>query len=332
MGEDKSTKIEDRIVSVVCISYNHENYIIDCLESILYQTYPRIELIVADDKSQDTTYEKIKEWCGKNKDNFVSCIYYSNEQNLGVVRNINKAINMANGEYIKLIATDDFLLKDSISKMVEFTEETNSDYIFSNAFVIDENTHFPIDSGIEYKTIYNKSKGVTIDNNVFERLYRSNFIAAPTVFLPRKTYLKYGMYSERYSFEDYEFNLRLAKNNAKIAYLNEITTAYRVLKSSESHFDSGVEEEKRFKRYNESLTKILKDYSKDSSQSMERFYLNTIITCILFKYDGYLDEFYIKERDYMSAKCKCVYYLETQLGLGHFLRFLRSIIRKIKGI
>lgn len=57
----------DGLVSIVISNYNNENYILECLDSILNQSYENIEIIVVDDKSTDDSVPKIKNWIIKNK-------------------------------------------------------------------------------------------------------------------------------------------------------------------------------------------------------------------------------------------------------------------------
>ncbi|WGX75207.1 glycosyltransferase family 2 protein [Paraclostridium bifermentans] len=60
----------DGLVSIVISNYNNENYILECLDSILNQSYENIEIIVVDDKSTDDSVPKIKNWIIKNKNSF----------------------------------------------------------------------------------------------------------------------------------------------------------------------------------------------------------------------------------------------------------------------
>ncbi len=57
----------DGLVSIVISNYNNENYILECLDSILNQSYENIEIIVVDDKSTDNSVSKIKNWIKKIK-------------------------------------------------------------------------------------------------------------------------------------------------------------------------------------------------------------------------------------------------------------------------
>jgi glycosyltransferase involved in cell wall biosynthesis len=66
--------MKKKLVSICLATYNQKNYINECLNSIIMQTYPYIEIIIGDDCSKDETYEKIKLFFLKNKTNFKQTI------------------------------------------------------------------------------------------------------------------------------------------------------------------------------------------------------------------------------------------------------------------
>lgn len=74
------------LVSVICLSYNHEAYVVEALDSVINQTYPNIELLIADDCSTDNSVSVIQDWL-QNHPN----VYFSaNEKNLGNTKTFNQ--------------------------------------------------------------------------------------------------------------------------------------------------------------------------------------------------------------------------------------------------
>ena len=70
------------LFSVVIVCYNQADLIYDCIDSILEQTYPQIEIIIADDHSYDFDYEKLSRYIEKNaKDNLKRYEIFTNEKN-----------------------------------------------------------------------------------------------------------------------------------------------------------------------------------------------------------------------------------------------------------
>lgn len=94
--------------------YNHELYVEQCLESIAAQTYPAIEVIVADDASTDRTAEIAERICHRHGWRFIR-----NERNLGVAATLNRMADAAGDyDYVFSVASDDLLPPGSIAAMV----------------------------------------------------------------------------------------------------------------------------------------------------------------------------------------------------------------------
>ena len=95
------------LVSVIIPAYNHEKYIGLSLQSILEQNYPSIELIVINDGSSDTTGAIASEFCSSHADAFKHVLYID-KPNEGVTKTLNHGVTVANGDYVFLIASDDY--------------------------------------------------------------------------------------------------------------------------------------------------------------------------------------------------------------------------------
>ena len=83
-------------VSVIVPVYNVEDYVEKCIDSILNQTYKNIELIIIDDNSTDSSYEKILKYNDKAK-------IYQNKQNKGLSYTRNLGISKVTGDYVSFI-------------------------------------------------------------------------------------------------------------------------------------------------------------------------------------------------------------------------------------
>ncbi len=95
-------------LSVVMITYNHEAFVREAIESILKQeTKYNIELIISNDNSKDNTDTEIKECIKNNKTNIVIS-YYNQTKNLGMMPNFLFALQKAKGKYIAICEGDDF--------------------------------------------------------------------------------------------------------------------------------------------------------------------------------------------------------------------------------
>lgn len=131
------------LVSVVVPCFRHENFLVDCLESVYRQTHPEIELIVIDDRSPDRTFEIAADICASQKfrDRFTQITCQRNEINLGAHATLNKGVGLAQGKTISLLNSDDQYHPQRIAELNEILCEKGTEFAFSNFIFIDENNH-----------------------------------------------------------------------------------------------------------------------------------------------------------------------------------------------
>lgn len=110
-------------VSVIIPCYNFENYIRQCIDSVLSQiTNFEFEVIVGDDLSSDNSALILNEYKGRIS-------YYVNGKNLGLAKNTRKLVEMSSGQYITYIDGDDFYIDPyKLQKQVDFLD-SNPDYV-----------------------------------------------------------------------------------------------------------------------------------------------------------------------------------------------------------
>jgi alpha-1,3-rhamnosyltransferase len=105
------------LVSVVIPSYNHRQYVVQAIESVLDQSWPQIDLIVIDDGSKDGSPEVIQQLLDtRGGFRFVS------RENRGLIRTLNELLEMAQGEAFCLLASDDYLPQRSLLERAEFLQ------------------------------------------------------------------------------------------------------------------------------------------------------------------------------------------------------------------
>ncbi len=128
-----NTLLHYPLVSVVIATYNGEKFLDKQLESILEQTYPNIEIIIVDDCSTDGTVSLIKQYEESDKRLKV----FVNETNLGYVKNFEKGLKLATGEFIAPSDQDDIWMKDKIEVLMN--EMGDHEIVYSNSELIDSN-------------------------------------------------------------------------------------------------------------------------------------------------------------------------------------------------
>lgn len=103
------------LFSVVILHYNCEQYLYAAIDSVLMQDYPRIELIVADDATENFNRNKLVSYIQTHrKQNLESFDIYTNSSNIGTVKNLNKAIKRTTGKWLLCFAGDDALYDNSV--------------------------------------------------------------------------------------------------------------------------------------------------------------------------------------------------------------------------
>jgi len=116
-------------VSVVVPIYGVEKYLNQCVDSILAQTLKEIEIILVDDGSKDKCPQIIDEYA--QKDPRVVAVH---QPNGGYGRAVNHGLELATGEYIGIVESDDWIEPDMYEKMYQKAVQTNVDIVKSNFF------------------------------------------------------------------------------------------------------------------------------------------------------------------------------------------------------
>ena len=106
--------------------YNGDNFLEECLESILAQTFRDFKLIISDNASTDRT-ESI---CRRFAENDPRVKYYRNEKNIGAAPNFNRVFELSNTEYFKWIAHDDVHKPDFVEQCVHILETDQNPVAF----------------------------------------------------------------------------------------------------------------------------------------------------------------------------------------------------------
>jgi len=228
MSEQKLEDEQHSLISVIVITYNSSEFVLETLESVRNQTYRNIELIISDDGSSDDTLNKCNVWVDQNKERFVRVQVLSVKSNTGIPANSNRAIRACRGEWIKGIAGDDLLLPECVAANMDYVTSSQEEMsiLFSNM------QSFHMEKGNRVVNVINndvRSQNISglSSQEQFEALLASNFISAPTGFCKRKLLSQYP-YNELYRFaEDYPQWLKLTYNGVKLYFMDRLTVMYR---------------------------------------------------------------------------------------------------------
>ena len=121
------------LVSIIMPSYNTGQYIEETIQSVLKQTYTNWELIIVDDCSTDNTDEVVKPFLSNEK-----IRYIKNEKNSGAAISRNRALRESKGKWIAFLDSDDLWEQQKLEKQIEFMENKNYYFSYTNYCEIDE--------------------------------------------------------------------------------------------------------------------------------------------------------------------------------------------------
>ncbi|MFH7321199.1 glycosyltransferase family 2 protein [Desulfurivibrio sp. D14AmB] len=118
-------------VSILIPVYNRQEYIAECIQSALSQTYTDFEVVVVDNASDDETWKICKEFAALDRRVRV----FRNAVNIGPVRNWQRCAEEATGEFCKILFSDDCLEPDCLSVMVPQLEDSDVALVYCAAFI-----------------------------------------------------------------------------------------------------------------------------------------------------------------------------------------------------
>jgi glycosyltransferase involved in cell wall biosynthesis len=198
------------LVTIICLCYNHEQFVVDSLNSVLNQTYKNIELIIADDCSTDSSKKTIKNWLEK----YPEIQFISNETNLGNTKTFNKALKITKGDYVIDLAADDVLLLNCVEKQIEAflnSDQKKLAIVYGNAEIISENNkhlRYYYEVNPEKKVLKKPATG-DIYSSI---LGQSSMICSVSSMVKREVLEELNGYDENLAYEDLDLWIRTARN------------------------------------------------------------------------------------------------------------------------
>jgi len=198
---------EKKKISVIIPLYNHRKYIKDTISSVLNQTFTGFEIIVIDDGSTDNSGEVVK----NIKDPGIKYFY---QENSGAHNAINRGIDLAGGEYIAILNSDDLYYSQRLEECLRVVENDSSvSGVFSFIEVIDSDGDFvKIKDSLEDRWVCSNFKTFKEEgNNILWNLFIENFLVTTSNLFCRKSVFKEIGYFRDFRYaHDYDFFLRLA--------------------------------------------------------------------------------------------------------------------------
>lgn len=219
--------MQNPLVTIICTSFNHSNYVAAALNSVWNLEYSNIQLIIADDASTDNSQNVIRELTDGKK-----CELVLNEKNLGLCKTFNKALKLAKGEYVIDLSADDILLANSVRIGISHLKQMGNSYgvFFADAIHIDENG----DKQGAHLTSSFFYLGVVPQGDIYKEILGKYFISPPSMVYRRSLLEELNGYNESLSYEDFDFWVRSSRIT-NYCYLPEVTVKKRIHLGSASN-------------------------------------------------------------------------------------------------
>lgn len=216
----KTSKNKPPSISVIIPSYNMEKYISQTIESIIYQNYPNLEVLVQDGNSTDRTMEIVRKFAQK-----YSFIKWESKNDKGQCDAINLGMKKAVGEILTYINADDVYEKNAFRKIATAYQKNPEDLWFAGqGRVVDGNRTEIVKPVTHFKNLLLKLNKYTL-------LLVVNYLMQPSVFFTRRAYESYGPFTGGTFVMEYDFWLKLGKRKMPII-IPETISSFRLTAGS----------------------------------------------------------------------------------------------------
>lgn len=321
-------KFDAPLVSIVIPVFNTEQYLEVCLESVINQTYSNIEIIVINDGSTDSSANICQSYAEND-----SRITFIDKDNEGVSITRNIGIDLACGEWIYFLDSDDFLDLTTFEKIVSKSNTSNADIIhFGNRTlkygnILDEysyvNDHF-----------YTKIK-LFLNENV------SNAVPVSLTFIRHEVVRSNKIYfnDQMKHYEDILFVYFLYCHTSKILVLKDIFYNQVIREDSASRKEFSIKVLKDRLLFLENICKyakknmLIKEYQKTINNSLKGFFIDAAHYENFHLHENDLQEsyslIYLRNKDVFNSLFSKVanYDINLVVSIIKVKHFLREVIR-----
>ena len=192
-------------VSVCIPTYNRAALLREAVESVLAQSFQEFELVISDNASQDDTQQVVSSF----RDARIR--YIKHQTNVGIVRNFNWCLALANGVYVTIFHDDDIMLPSNLLlKVRALAQNPAVGFVHSKFDVINQQGAI-----LECNTNLGEPQASDLVERGHDFLSRnllgSNLVIAPTVMMRKEAYSKLGGFTEKVVFTtDFEYWMRIS--------------------------------------------------------------------------------------------------------------------------
>jgi alpha-1,3-rhamnosyltransferase len=205
------------LISIIIASYNHANYLTQCIESVLAQSIQDFEIVIVDDGSTDRSLEIIQTYC-RQYPKFIRFETHDSFTNLGISATVNKAFSLTRGQYVCGLPSDDWLPENALEiRLNVLKRHPECGWVHGRFLLYDELTQTTQECG--HHNLYE-------DLDPFMTFAQKNPVAGMTVLARREIFMQTGDHDTSLVYSDWDFWARMLEIS-KPAYCNQTTAYYR---------------------------------------------------------------------------------------------------------
>jgi len=205
--------------SVLMPAYNHERYVAEAMESVLWQTFSDLELIVIDDASRDSTPDIIRRYAAD--DHRVKAHFHT--RNRGISATLNEALDLATGRFVAVINSDDLWMPDKLRRQWEVLRDNEDLVVWTEGVLVDAEGRYTGKTFTAYCHAEERKKA----GDLFDELVMVNYVLHSSIAAKRET-MAVIRYDEdlRYN-NDHKLLLDLADSHL-YSFLSDALVGYRI--------------------------------------------------------------------------------------------------------
>lgn len=282
-------------VSVIIPVYNVENYLSECLESLINQTLKDIEIICVNDGSLDNSLKIIKDYSSKDKR-----IVIIDKENGGYASAINTGLDVAKGDFIQIVESDDYCDLSLCEETYNKIKDTDADLV-TNDFYFLKNKKTKTckylnkeDENIEYFNIRILPYIISKQAYPWKSLYRASFLKENNIRM---------LQDDNGAYEDQPWNATVLSLASKILYINKPLYYYR-LDATGSSTNCGSRKMINYINRKAQTKEILEEKGLYKNLIKEYFVESALGGCLFFfkriAFD-YKEEYYNKMREFLKS-------------------------------
>lgn len=257
----------DKIISVIVPIYNVEKYLIRCISSIMEQTYQELEIILVDDGSPDNCGQICDEYA--TKDNRIKVIH---KKNGGLSSARNAGLDIATGQYISFIDSDDYIEIDMYEKMFNYLNKHEADIVICEVNDVDEENNI-----LDKKVIYTSKEPEVMNSTEVMRRYLMGEWTASWDKLYKRDLFNKIRFPEGKINEDVAIMLHVFEQTETVVYIKDTLYNYRQRANSITTSNFSV---KKLDALENCINNL--EYVKDKHPQLREEAEYMLVNCILW--------------------------------------------------